>query len=153
MFETFLLSITAIATTAGAILAGRESWIRYKSQADVLSVKCRSIYHQKGNDFLHLTLELTSKRSVYVRSISSKNFWLNESLDQERSKKVELGITVDDPKDPTVLAVYVSPLPKTGQALDIAFDIGLRYCLKECEVRRSSQRGFRGADHGEWSFR
>ena len=149
MLDSILLIITAVATSVSAFCAVRAAWLCYKAQADVLRVQCRSIYHQSGNDFLHLTLELTSKSPVYVRSISSKNFFLNESLAQERTKEVKLGVTVNDPKDPIVLAFYVSPLPKNGQALDIAFDIGLRYCLKECEVRYSSQRGFRGADRGE----
>lgn len=144
-------TITAIATTVTAVLAAYTAWKLHAKEADVLKVE--PLMYAPFNDYSEIKIRLSSSKPVRLSTISSKNFQLALNWKGPFEKSLNYGFSFRGPKDVHGVTIWITPLPKLDQPLDLEFDVGVWKVPKRVRLFYSDFSTSRLPDHGAWPTR
>ena len=163
MFDSLFSGITAVATSIGGLAALYSAWSTYTKKRASLSIEGYGFHAVPNADSALIYLRFSSKKSIYIKSISYKGGRITmPELNQEPVKEFHLGLLVAPPESdvspiPTrVTSSYVehcfaiTPLPKYGESIKLKVDIGLRFYSPVFECWQSSFSGSSNPDFGKW---
>lgn len=96
MVNEIFNSVTAVATTVGAVFAVIHFLRELKKSSSVVNVTGRRYFHSEGKDFAAISISISASKPVYIKTIEMPGRTLQLPLRPKKSKPLRMGSPLEN---------------------------------------------------------
>ena len=145
---------TAIATAISALVGMYTLWLHYASGKEKFHVEGKTYFHADGEPEACVAITVYAEAATFVRTISCKNRKVSLRRGEDKQKSIYYGLRVSPhTHNRTYIELWVSPVPKDREPIELSFDIGLRFYKPSYTLYPSDFSDAGLPDLGQWPSR